>query len=134
EETRAAYSEREMRSLLFRACVMAAGVGSAASAAQAQTTIEWIFADPGTSFTGFIFPGDPRIGQQVVSTRIYLDMRVYDGSDAANLDLDWTFPIAPDAGASAVLAISGAALGWSGSGDFHYFLETTGFNGTILQT
>lgn len=110
-----------------------AAVAPAVHADEVQT-IEWIFADPGTTFTGFIFPGDPRIGARVVSTRIFFDVLVYDGFDAADLDVDWTFPISPDPGNTPILGISGAAQGWSGAGTFHYFEETERFNGAIIQT
>ena len=53
------------------------------------------------------------------------------GSDAAEFALDLLLPIQADAG-SAVVALSGADLGWSGSGDFDFTQTTAEFNGVLI--
>jgi hypothetical protein len=108
-------------------------VSALAAAAQAETTA-FSFTDPGTTYTGFIFPGDPRIGGHVYNARIYLDLEVLDGADAAQFDTDITLPLAPDKGSSQLVTFTGAELGWSGSGQFHHFVETKTYNGTFIGT
>lgn len=112
----------------------AAAVGLAATAAAAEDTTSFIFADVGTTHTGFVFPGDPRIGREVILARIFLTVHVAPGADAADFDTDLTLPISPVEGASPVLSLRGIDLDWSGSGTFTYTAETTALNGTFIQT
>lgn len=105
----------------------------AASSTHAETTT-LSFTDPGTTYTGFIFPGDPRIGGHVYNARVYLDVEIFDGSDAAEFDTDLTLPLIPDEGATPIVTFNGADLGWSGTGVFHHYLETNAYNGTFIQT
>lgn len=116
----------------FHAAAASAAVLVAAAGAGAQQTIEWTFAQVNQSLQGALFDGDPLVGMQVVNTRIYLNILVEPGSNAADLHIDRSFPLIPEDGAGNVLVLEGAELGWSGSGTFNYFLETTGFNGTLV--
>lgn len=97
-------------------------------------TATFFFTDPGTTYTGFIFPGDPRIGGHVYQARIYLDLEVFEGADASQFDTDLTLPIIPDDGASPLITFNGADLGWSGSGEFHHYVETKAHNGIFIDT
>jgi hypothetical protein len=94
-------------------------------------TVVFNFADVGGSFSAFLPSDSPLIGQQVVSARIYLDVESFAGSDAANFFTDISFPIIPFPGNESALAIFGSDLGWSGAGTFHFFDETTLFNGVF---
>lgn len=118
----------------IRTFLAAGALGVAAAAANAEDTTRFIFADVGTTHTGFIFPGDLRIGREIVLTRIHLVLEVFPGADAAEFDTDVTFPISPGPGSTPVLALTGAGLDWTGSGVFVYDDETTLFNGTFIQT
>lgn len=91
------------------------------------------FTEPGTTYTGFIFPGDERIDGHIEVARIYLYVEVFSG-DAADYGHDITFPTIPDQGASNLLDLSGAGMGWSGTGIFSFEWETTDFNGTFIST
>lgn len=96
-------------------------------------TATFNFAAVGSSFSAFL-PGDsPLIGKEIVSARIYLDVESFAGSDAANFFTDGSFPIEPFPGNENAFVLSGSDLGWSGSGIFHYFEETTRFNGTFVS-
>lgn len=113
---------------------VAVGAGlSCASAARADLAT-FYFAQVGSSYSAFLGDDDPLVGQQVVNARIYLDVRVTLG-DAANFFTDISFPIDPLEGNVNALVLSGddPELGWSGRGTFHYFLETTQFNGTFVS-
>ncbi len=113
--------------------VMLGVVGGATcgSAADVQT---FIFAEVGTTYTGFFFPDNPFVGQEVMLTRIFLEVDVAPGADAADFDTDIAFPLRPFEGNRNALGITGADLGWSGSGRFTYMLETTEFNGMFIST
>jgi hypothetical protein len=115
----------------FRMCCVAGFLGIAASVTAETAT--FTFAPVGSSFSAFL-PGDsPLIGKEIVSARIYLDVESFEGSDAANFFTDISFPIVPDPGNTNALVLVGSDLGWSGSGTFHYFEETTGFNGVFVS-
>ncbi len=81
----------------------------------------------------FLPPDSPLVGREVISARIYLDVESFAGSDAANFFTDISFPINPFQGHESALAIFGGDLGWSGSGVFHFFEETTLFNGIFAS-
>jgi hypothetical protein len=115
-----------IRKLFWITCVLVF-----ASTAPADT-VTFNFADVGTSFSAFLSADSPLIGQQIISARIYLDVESFEGSDAANFFTDLSFPISPFKGNENALAIFGDDLGWSGSGVFHFFEETTLFNGTFV--
>jgi hypothetical protein len=108
------------------ACVL--GFSSVATA----DTVVFNFANVGTSFSAFLPSDSPLIGQQIISARIYLDVESFEGSDAANFFTDLSFPIVPFKGNENAIVIAGSDLGWSGSGVFHFFEETTMFNGTFV--
>jgi len=91
------------------------------------------FAQVGSSFSAFLPADDPRVGKEITSARIYLDVESFPGSDAANFFTDLSFPIEPFPGNENAIVLTGADLGWSGSGTFHYFEETTRFNGTFVS-
>lgn len=106
---------------------------AAASAAYADTAT-FLFAQVGGSYLAFFPPDNPAIGKEVVSARIYLDVESFPGSDAANFFTDIAFPIQPFDGNENGFALLGDDAGWSGAGVFHYFEETTRFNGTFITT
>jgi hypothetical protein len=103
-----------------------------ASVAIAETAT-FNFAQVGSSFSAFLPADDPLIGKEVISARIYLDVESFPGSDAANFFTDLSFPIEPFSGNENAIVLTGSDLGWSGSGIFHYFEETTRFNGTFVS-
>jgi len=105
------------------------GISSNAKAATATFT----FAQVGSSFSAFLPADDPRVGKEITSARIYLDVESFPGSDAANFFADLSFPIDPFPGNENAIVLVGSDLGWSGSGTFHYFEETTRFNGTFVS-
>ena len=94
--------------------------------------VEFNFASVGNSYSAFLGGDDPLIGKEIVSARIYLTIESFDNSDAANFWTDITLPIQPFDGNTNFLYLSGADLGWSGSGTFTYFLETTDLNGHFV--
>ena len=96
-------------------------------------TVTFNFAQVGTSYSAFLAPDSPLIGQEVVSARIYLNVESFSGSDAANFFTDLSFPISPFPGNENVLALIGSDLGWSGAGQFHFFEETKLFNGIFVS-
>ena len=108
-----------------------AGLLAFSPVATADTVI-FNFADVGTSFSAFLPADSPLVGQEIVSARIYLDVESFEGSDAANFFTDLSFPILPFKGNENAIVIAGSDLGWSGSGVFHFFEETTMFNGTFV--
>ena len=103
---------------------------SCAATAKADTAT-FTFAPVGSSFSAALLGDDPLIGKEVVSARIYLDVESFPGSDAANFFTDISFPIEPFPGNTNAVVLEGAELGWSGEGTFHYFEETTRFNGVF---
>lgn len=112
--------------------VAMAATGIAASAARADVGT-FYFAQVGQSYSAFLPSDDPLIGQEIILARIYLDVDIFPGSDAANFFTDISFPIEPLPGGESALVLTGADLGWSGAGTFHYFLETTAYNGTFIS-
>jgi hypothetical protein len=116
---------------LFAICSIALifGIGSSASA----ETVTFTFAPVGSSFSAFLPSDSPLIGKQIVAARIYLDVESFEASDAANFFTDISFPIVPDPGNTNALVLVGSDLGWSGSGIFHYFEETTSLNGVFVS-
>jgi hypothetical protein len=121
---------RMARDFLVMCCV--AGFFGVASGLMAETAT-FTFAPVGSSFSAFLPSDSPLIGKQIVSARIYLDVESFAGSDAANFFTDISFPIVPDPGNTNALLLLGSDLGWSGSGTFHYFEKTTGFNGVFVS-
>ena len=120
----------EMKKKLFCAVFVIGLLGS--SSAATADTVTFNFADVGSSFSAFLSPDSPLVGQEIVSARIYLDVESFEGSDAANFFTDISFPIAPFPGNESAFAIFGSDLGWSGAGTFHFFDETTLFNGVFV--
>jgi len=116
---------------LFTISCIAGFLGIAASVTAETAT--FTFAPVGSSFSAFLPSDSPLIGKEIVSARIYLDVESFEGSDAANFFSDISFPIVPDPGNTNALVLIGSDLGWSGSGTFHYFEETTGFNGVFVS-
>ncbi len=110
-------------------CAVAGALGYAATG-KAETAT-FTFAPVGSSFSAALLGDDPLIGKEVVSARIYLDVESFPGSDAANFFTDISFPIEPFPGNTNAVVLVGAELGWSGEGTFHYFEETTRFNGVF---
>jgi hypothetical protein len=116
-----------------RSALIAAVTGLVPSLAVADVQT-FIFAEVGTTYTGFFFPSNPFVGQEVVLTRIFLEVDVAPGADAAFFDTDISFPLTPHAGGRNALSLRGEDLGWFGSGHFTYMLETTDFNGVFIST
>jgi hypothetical protein len=120
---------KQARVFLWASCLVCVlGYSSAATA----ETVTFNFAPVGNSFSAFLPSDSPLIGQQIISARIYLDVESFEGSDAANFFTDLSFPISPFKGNENALVILGSDLGWSGSGLFHFFEETTLFNGIFV--
>ena len=119
-----------------RACTIFLVLGLACIAAipaLGVQTATFNFAQVGTSFSAFLPPDSPLIGREVISARIYLNFESSPGSDAANFSTDLSFPISPFPGNENVLVLLGNDLGWSGSGTFDFFQETTLFNGIFVS-
>ncbi len=114
------------RGFLATSCI--AGALAFSSVATAETAT-FNFAAVGSSYSAALLADDPLTGGEVTSARIYLDVESFPGSDAANFFTDISFPIEPFAGNTNALVLVGAELGWTGAGTFHYFEETTRFNG-----
>ena len=112
------------------ACCATVLFATAVSASAETATFN--FAQVGSSYSAFLSGDDPLVGKKITSARIYLDVESFPGSDAANFYTDNSFPIEPDAGNTNAIVLVGSDLGWSGSGTFHYFEETTLFNGTFV--
>ncbi|MCC6677257.1 MAG: hypothetical protein IT436_08935 [Phycisphaerales bacterium] len=114
-------------------CMLMVAVGGLLAAPAARADVAtFYFAQVGQSYSAFMPSDDPLVGQEVVLARIYLDVESFPGSDAANFFTDISFPIEPAPGGTSALALTGADLGWSGSGTFNYFIETTEFNGVFI--
>jgi hypothetical protein len=111
--------------------VVGCGLAFSGGAAAIDTTT-FNFAAVGTSFSAFLPPDSPLVGQEIIAARIYLDVDAESG--AANFFTDIAFPIDPFAGNENALVLSGADFGWSGAGTFHFFEQTTGFNGIFVAT
>lgn len=122
----------QSRFLLKLACVCGVAVFSASFSKASAETATFNFAQVGSSYSAFLSGDDPLVGKKITSARIYLDVESFPGSDAANFYTDNSFPIEPDAGNTNAIVLVGSDLGWSGSGTFHYFEETTRFNGTFF--
>jgi len=123
--------KKETARNFLRICCVAGFFGIAASVMAETAT--FTFAPVGSSFSAFLPSDSPLIGKKIVSARIYLDVESFEGSDAANFFTDISFPIAPDPGNTNALVLVGSDLGWSGSGTFHYFEETSRFNGVFVS-
>lgn len=104
----------------------------AAFPAVAIQTATFHFAPLGSSFLAFLPPDSPLVGKEIVAARIVLDVQSNLGSDAANFFTDITFPIDPFPGNENGLVLTGSDLGWSGAGAFHFFEESTRFNGIFV--
>jgi hypothetical protein len=114
-----------------RLLFVSVGLITLSTSAKANT-VTFHFAPVGSSFSAFLASDRPLVGKQIVSARIYLDVESFLGSDAANFFTDISFPISPFPGNENVLSLFGSDLGWSGSGTFHFFEETTLFNGVFV--
>lgn len=121
------------RSALLIRSLLALSVAMLASPVDADTAT-FYFAPVGGSYLAFLPGDDPLVGKEIVNARIYLDVESFSGSDAANFFTDIAFPLLPFEGNENALALLGADLGWIGDGFFHYFEETTRFNGTFIST
>ncbi|MFO0840246.1 MAG: hypothetical protein U1D55_17190 [Phycisphaerae bacterium] len=113
-------------------CTLAALLPAIADHAAAQVAT-FNFAAVNQSYSAFLPPDDALVGQQIVSARIYLNVESLPGSDAANFYTDIAFPIDPLPSNTNALVLTGADLGWIGSGTFNYFLQTTEFNGVFVS-
>jgi hypothetical protein len=119
-------------SLFQRLSACCAALLFAAAVSASAETATFNFAQVGSSYSAFLSGDDPLVGKEIVSARIYLDVESFPGSDAANFYTDNSFPIEPFAGNTNAIVLVGLDLGWSGEGIFHYFEETTRFNGTFV--
>jgi hypothetical protein len=87
----------------------------------------------GMAADGLVWPGDPLIGLEVVNMRIYWDVTVADGQNAADIRADVSLPINTNSGVFAQFILDGPVLGWSGSGSFHHDEATDKFNGFFAE-
>ena len=116
-----------------RAVGVAGAIGALAGGASGQVeTTEFFFARVNQSYSAAIFADNPIVGMRIVAARIYLDVRALPGSDGADFFTDILLPIEPDPGNVNTFSFAGADNGWSGSGDFSFFEETTRFNGIFV--
>ena len=92
----------------------------------------FFFAPVGNSYSAFLPPDDPLVGQEIIEARIFLFVDVTAG-DAAEFATDILFPIEPFPGNDAALALSGEELDWSGTGHFEFTDTTTRFNGHFIS-
>jgi hypothetical protein len=95
-----------------------------------------LFSPPmsfGAISDGFIFPGDPLIGLEVVNVRICWDVTVAIGQDAADIRAEASLPINTNSRAPARFILDGPVLEWSGSGSFHHERATDEFNGFFAE-
>jgi hypothetical protein len=110
-------------SLAAGACMFGAGVCAAA-----DDTTFIPFANVGSSYSAAIFQSDERVGREVISATITLNLTVDEGSNAAEFFTDLLLPL--DTGP--VVVIDGAERNWTGSGNFSYQLTTTELNGFVI--
>src|SRR5262245_37429929 len=92
----------------------------------------FFFAPVGNSYSAFLPPDDPIVGQEIIEARIFLFVDVTAG-DAAEFSTDILFPIEPFPGNDGALALTGADLNWSGTGHFEHTETTDRFNGTFIS-
>ena len=105
-------------------------LGTVAGANADTTTFH--FAQVGQSYSAFLSSANPLVGQHVTHARFYLDVLSNANSDAAAFFTDISFPIDPLPGNTNFFSLLGADENWSGPGTFHYFLDTTDYNGTFV--
>jgi hypothetical protein len=109
-----------------------AAMAAVAFAAHARADFAtFFFAPVGNSYSAFLPPDDPIVGQEIIEARILLFLDVTAG-DAAEFSTDILFPIEPFPGNDGALALTGLDLDWSGTGHFEYTETTTRFNGTFI--
>lgn len=116
---------------IITACVWAftAPVSAGFDPADVRTTTDFRSPMPfGTAGDGAIFPGKPYAGREVVEVRVWWDVAVADGHDAAAIKADVILPIVTDSGGLAGIILDGPALGWSGSGTFNHYEVTDRYN------
>ena len=128
---------RTMMCSLLLACIAPAGLDSAASAA--VTTYQFDLPTQPLGIFGVeysadhIVPSNPIIGGEIVDVRIHLEFSTFGSAgnlaDAANLEIQFQ----PPAGDLPFWTISGADLGWSGTGtDFVGDASTSSLNLPII--
>jgi len=83
----------------------------------------------GVAADGRIFPGDPLIGLEIVEVRVFWDIVVADGHNAADINAYASLPIDTDSGFPPIIALDGPALGWFGDGPFELLQVTDRLNG-----
>ncbi|MCF7958445.1 MAG: hypothetical protein K9M57_08360, partial [Phycisphaerae bacterium] len=81
-----------------------------------------------TAGQGAIFPGKLYAGREVVAVRIYWDIVVAEGYDAAEIIANMHLPILSDPEHLVKIPLDGTVLGWSGSGTFSYHEVTDKYN------
>jgi len=87
----------------------------------------------GVALDGMIFADDPLIGLEVVEVRVFWDVSVADGHDAADIQAGVFLPIDTNSDVPATINLDGLALGWSGSGVFNHAGTTELLNGVFAQ-
>jgi len=120
---------RSVRTLALMACVSLSALAADQARADVQTSM---FARVGISYSAFFGADNPFVGQEVMLTRIFLEVEVAPGANAADFSTDISFPLMPFDGNENALVLTGDALGWTGSGRFSYMIETTDFNGIFV--
>lgn len=115
---------------LFVAAVLAALAGSAS----AETLIwRFDFFEQANFSYDWIWFGDElgRFEGEIVSTRLVFTDYVVEGDvDASEFHFGFAVPVL---GGNDFIGLSGADIGWSGTGPVSYTLETDAYNGEIRQ-
>lgn len=118
------------RTLLAPALLLALACGTA----QAElVTIRYNFPEhAGIAYTYGYFGGErgPTTGH-ILSTTLVMNYTTTGEQDAANLYL--TFDVPTYDGIETHIGLTGADLGWSGQGTFHYGFTSEDFNGEIRE-
>lgn len=127
---------RTSRRLALLAVVLLAATAANAEPDPADIHTTTRFGPPmpfGAAGDGRIFAGDPLSGLEVVEVRVFWDIVVADGQDAADIFADVFLPIDTNTGLPATITLDGPVLGWSGSGEFHHEGTMHRLNGTFQQ-
>ncbi|MFN3168755.1 MAG: PEP-CTERM sorting domain-containing protein [Phycisphaeraceae bacterium] len=117
---------------LFGLLCLALTLAAQPASAVVRTTTD--FGPPGGF--GFVsdnvlFPGSPYATRAVLEVRVFWDVAVGEGLDAANIDASVTLPIQINTTTNPwpiipVISMNGQQEGWSGSGTFSYRQTITG--------
>lgn len=122
-------SKRLLLFLFIAASSITQTVFAGAGDVEIRTTTD--FEPPkviGMAVDGAVFPGKPYIGCEVIEVRIYWDVVVPRGYNAADIKANVILPIVKDSGGLSQVILDGSVLGWSGSGTFNHVDITDRYN------